>query len=123
LCVFLEADNCQKSRGERGSRRESKRRSRKGVQLFAAVAVHGRLPGTDLGVVLRELGEGFESLWIPNQRGSIRSAIAPAMGWRGAIPVAPNDLSINACVNVLTQAFQNRWKKSLFLIPASPWPL
>jgi hypothetical protein len=66
--VCLEAVKCRKSRGER----ESKRESREGVQLFAAVAAQGRLPGADLGVVLRELGEGFESLWIPNQRGSIR---------------------------------------------------
>ena len=66
--MCLEAVKCRKSRRER----ESKRESREGVQLFAAVAAQGELPGADLGVVLRELGEGFESLWIPNQRGSIR---------------------------------------------------
>jgi hypothetical protein len=52
--------------------RESKRESREEVQSFAAVAVQGKLPGADLGAVLCELGEGFKSLWIPNQRGSIR---------------------------------------------------
>jgi hypothetical protein len=66
--VCLEAVECQKSRRERVCERESRER----VQLFAAVAAQGGLPGADLGIVLRELGEGFESLWIPNQRGSIR---------------------------------------------------
>jgi hypothetical protein len=32
----------------------------------------------DLGVVLRELEEGFKGLWIPDQRCSIRQTVTPA---------------------------------------------
>jgi hypothetical protein len=67
-CVCLEAVKRQKGR----RKWESKKESREGVQLFAAVVAQGELPGADLGVVLRELGQGFESLWVPNQCGSIR---------------------------------------------------
>ena len=51
--------------------------------MLAAVAAKGKLPGADLGVVLCKLGEGFKSLWIPNQHGSVRYAIAPAGWWYG----------------------------------------
>jgi hypothetical protein len=56
--------------GER--ERENRKKSKGKVQLFAAVAAQGELPGADLSVVLCELDKGFESLWISNQRGSIR---------------------------------------------------
>ena len=40
-----------------------------------------RLPGTNLGVVLCELSEGFEGLWISYRHRSIREAVGPVGGW------------------------------------------
>jgi hypothetical protein len=43
------------------------------------------------------------------------------VGSRGTIPVASKDLSIVVSLKELTQAFQNRGKKSPFLTVNSPW--
>ena len=45
------------------------------------VAGQKELPGTDLGVVLCELGEGFKGLWITHQHRSVRQAVGPAGWW------------------------------------------
>ena len=48
---------------------------------LAAVAEQRELPGANLSVVLCELGEGFEGLWIPRQHRSIGYAVGPAGWW------------------------------------------
>jgi hypothetical protein len=62
--VCSEALKRRKSGKEREGERkkESKRESRERVQLFAAIAAQGKLPGADPSVVLCELGKGFKSL-------------------------------------------------------------
>jgi hypothetical protein len=49
--------------------------------LLIVVVVGRGLLFADLGVVLRELEEGFKGLWIPDQRCSIRQTIALAGWW------------------------------------------
>jgi hypothetical protein len=53
-----------------------------GAALPVAIAGQGKLPGTNLSVVLCEFGEGFKGLWIPYQHRSIRQAVGLARWWR-----------------------------------------
>ena len=52
-----------------------------GPALLVAIAGLQQLAGADPSVVLCELGEGFESLWISHQRRSIRQAVGLAGWW------------------------------------------